>query len=137
MCCGDICRYYYAQVKDMIEDNSSSEGDSPRPEINEYEAEPPSKKRFTLLDSVIQEKWKETLKETTKQPPGQIELDHYLCSMENVKEEDDILQFWVDQQLQYPNLSRIAVDVLVIPASSQLQVNHAEIDSVTPVLKEK
>ena len=37
----------YAQVKDMVEDSSSSSGDeSPRPEINGYEAEPSLKKQF-------------------------------------------------------------------------------------------
>ena len=103
----------------MVDDSaSSSEGDSPRQDIS-YEYQPPAKKRFHHLESVIQQKWKETLKRSSKQPPGQIELDHYLTTLESARKKVDVLQYWVDLQLQYPLLSKIGtVDVLVIPASS-------------------
>ena len=69
-------------------------------------------------ESVIQQRWQETLKKSSKQPPGQIELDHYLTTLESARENADVLQYWVDLQLQYPLLSKLAVDTLVIPASS-------------------
>lgn len=107
----------------MVEESSSSEGEgngnSPSQAISyECETPPPSKKRFRILESVIQQRWQETLKKSTKRPPGQIELDHYLNTLESAKENADVLQYWVDLQLQYPLLSKLAVDILVIPASS-------------------
>lgn len=60
----------------MVNDSaSSSEGKSPRQEISYYEHQPPPKKRLHHLESVIQQKWKDTLKKNTKWPPAQIELD--------------------------------------------------------------
>ena len=103
------------QIKDMVDDStSSSEGD----EDVVYVYQPPAKKCFHHLESVIQQKWKESLKKTSKQRPGQIELDHYLSTTESAQDNVDVLQYWDDLHFQYPLLSKIAVDVLVIPASS-------------------
>ena len=105
-------------MKDMVDDTtSSSEGESPSQDIL-CEYQPPAKKRFHHLESVIQQKWKETLKQTSKQSPGQIELNHYLTTLESARENVDVLQYWVDLQLQYPLLSIFAWGVLVIPALS-------------------
>ena len=62
--------------------------------------------------------WKEMIKKKTKQPRGQAEINHYMAKLESVRDDVDVLQHWVDQQCQFPLISKLALDMLVIPASS-------------------
>lgn len=57
-------------------------------------------------------------KGSTKQPRGKAEIEHYVSMVESAKDDVDILQYWVDQQTQFPLISKLALDMLVIPASS-------------------
>ena len=47
------------------------------------------------------------------------ELDHYLKSAQ-VKDIKDPLQWWMDNQVSYPRLSRMARDFLIIPGEFSL-----------------
>ena len=108
----------------MVKDsNSSSEGESQSPKTSvdisiEPDPNPPSRKRFRYLERVIESTWKEMVKKITKQPRGKAEIEHYVSMVESTKDDVDILQYWVDQQTQFPLISKLALDMLVIPASS-------------------
>ena len=71
----------------MLEDHSSSsegEPQSPRTTVTigdisvEPDPNPPPKKRFRHLESVIVNTWKELVKKNTKQLCGKAEIKHYM-----------------------------------------------------------
>ena len=140
----------------MLEDHSSSSEGEPQSPMTtvtigdisvENDPNPPPKTRFRNLESVIESTWKELVKKSTKQPRGKAEIEHYISMIESAKDDVDVLQYWVDQQVQFPLISKLALDILVIPASSApvnecfLQlVRHAlegETGSPIPILREK
>ena len=88
------------EIKDMVEDpSSSSESDSPRHEIT-HDSEPPpkKKKRFRHLETVIEQKWKEGLKKSAALPPGRAEIEHYFSTVESATDTVDPLQYWIELQ---------------------------------------
>ena len=46
------------------------------------------------------------------------QLEKYLSEVTPLKEDADILDFWVQHEQIYPDIANIAFDVLTIPASS-------------------
>ena len=49
------------------------------------------------------------------------EVDHFIVQRKSYSQEGEILDpldFWIKSEAQYPTLSKVACDVLVIPASS-------------------
>ena len=58
------------------------------------------------------------IKKNTKQPRGKAEIEHYMSMLESVRDDVDVLQYWVDQQCRFPLISKLALGMLVIPASS-------------------
>ena len=107
------------EIKNMVDDpSSSSESDSPKHE-NTYESEPPpKKKRFRHLETVIEQRWKEGLKKSAALPPGRAEIERYFTTVESATDAVDPLEYWIEIQSRYPLLSKVAVDILVIPVSS-------------------
>ena len=67
---------------------------------------------------MIEQKWKEGLKRSAALPPGRAEIERYFSTIENAAEGVDPLEYWVDLQSTLPLLSKVAVDMLVVPASS-------------------
>ena len=108
------------EIKEMVEDtSSSSECDSPRQDITceiETSEPPPKKKRFRHL--VTEQKWKEGLKKTASLPPGRTEIERYFTTIESATDRIDRLDYWIELQLRYPLLSKVAVDVVVVSVSS-------------------
>ena len=76
------------------------------------------KERFHHLEGVIESTWKELIKKNTKQHSGKAEIEHYMSMLESARDGVDVLQHSVDQQCQFPLISKLALDVLVVPASS-------------------
>ena len=93
---------------------SSSSAVSGESEIEEMD-EPP-KKRFHHVYKVLEEKLKEKATKV-KIPPGKHQLEKYLVDIQTISDDVDPLNFWVEEK-NYPLLSSVAVDVLVIPATS-------------------
>ena len=87
-------------------------GATPDADESQEAKEPALAKRFCHL-SIVLEEW---LKEGRKKA-GQEELDHYLSFVQSYTEEDP-LNFWLDKGSTDPVLSKIAADILAIPASS-------------------
>ena len=58
------------------------------------------------------------MKKTSHQRPGELELQRYLATFSPVPNQTDPVVFWMEQEKNYPLLSAIAVDTLVIPGSS-------------------
>ena len=70
---------------------SSSEGESPRQEIPyEYISLPQINDFITWR---VEVEGPETFKMSIKQPPGQIELDHYLVTLVSARENVNVLQY--------------------------------------------
>ena len=67
---------------------------------------------------MIEQKWKEGLKRSAALPPGRAEIERYFTTIESAAEGVDPLEYWVDLKSTLPLLSKVAVDMLVIPASS-------------------
>ncbi len=94
----------------------SSQGASDQPP----EAEP-CFKRFKYLSSMVSEKLKEqnlSRASTPHQSPLEEQVETYLRDPVVVDEEMDPIDFWVQSVDKYPDLAPIAIDILVIPASS-------------------
>ena len=51
-------------------------------------------------------------------PPGYVEVERYLNSVESSAENVDPLLYWRNQAHECPLLSSVALDYLMIPASS-------------------
>lgn len=81
------------------------------------DSEPPTKK-FRHLNKVLQQKWKEGLQRISKHPPGQVEVTRYFEAVESLADGVDPLEYWKSQNHEYPLISDVAVDILVIPATS-------------------
>ena len=79
--------------------------------------EPPVK-RFRHLNKVLEQRWKEGLKQKSKHPPGHDEVEHYFDALESLSEDADPFDYWLSHQSTFPLLSAIAVDILSIPGSS-------------------
>ena len=62
---------------------------------------------------MIEQKWKEGLKKSASQPPGRTEIERYFTTIESATD-----RFWIELQSRYPLLSKVAVDVVVVPVSS-------------------
>ena len=58
------------------------------------------------------------MKLLSKQPPGEQEVGRYLSAVYSVSDRVDPIAFWVEQEQTYPQLSLLAIDVLMIPGSS-------------------
>ena len=50
--------------------------------------------------------------------PGRAEIERYFTTIESAAEGVEPLEYWVDLKLTLPLFSKVAVDMLVIPASS-------------------
>ena len=58
------------------------------------------------------------MKLLSKQPPGDQEVDRYLNAVHSLSDSVDPITFWVEQEQTYPQLSLLAIDILMIPSSS-------------------
>lgn len=105
------------QLKDVNGGSTGSSSSSCTASPSRESDEPP-KKRFCHLSKVLEQKFKEDLKRAATAPPGEQELEQYLHSVHPIEEHFDPLYFWVEEEKNYPLLSLIALDILVIPASS-------------------
>ena len=63
-------------------------------------------------------RWKEGLQKKSKLPPGHSEVNNYFDSLESLGDDADPLDCWLAQKSICPLLSFIAVDILIVPASS-------------------
>ena len=45
------------------------------------------------------------------------ELSHYLAELDELPEETNALAYWLDNESQYPSLSKVALDLISAPAS--------------------
>ena len=61
--------------------------------------------------------WKEQVKKA-KLPPGKVEVDHYFESTDTLVDNTDPIEYWLNQQVTYPLLISVAIDILSIPGSS-------------------
>jgi len=77
----------------------------------------PPLKRFKHLGKVIEQRWKEDLEKTAQLPPGKLKVEQYLSSKVTLSERVDPIDFWVENELSYPVLSAVAVDLLCIPTT--------------------
>ena len=62
----------------------------------------------------------EGVKKASKQPAWEEELERYVKMIHPVKQQDDAVTFWTNEDVvrNYPLLSVIAVDLLIVPGSS-------------------
>ena len=82
--------------------------------LESEEAEPPAK--HTYLEELLSKE--DMLIQERQQPnPLDSELESYQM-IPRLSKECDPLEFWIKRKEQFPLLSKIAVDILVIPASS-------------------
>ena len=58
------------------------------------------------------------MKLLSKQPPREQEVGRYLSAVHSVSDRVDLIAFWVEQEQTYPQLSLLAIDILMIPGSS-------------------
>ena len=82
------------------------------------EVEPPLKK-FHHLSKIVSQQAQTEQKNSTLTPAE--EVDHFISQRKSYNQEGEILDpldFWIKSEAQYPTLSKVACDVLVIPASS-------------------
>ena len=86
--------------------------------LDAQEGGPPPKKRFRLLSTALEQKRKESIKLLSKQPPGEQEVCRYLNAVHSVFDRVDPITFWIEQEQTYPQLSLLAIDILMIPGSS-------------------
>lgn len=84
---------------------------------NPSEPEEPPAKRFRLLSSIIEQKLQEK-ENDNKIPREEEELDWYFGATHIIDDKVDPVIFWVQQDKNYPLLSTVAKDVLIIPGSS-------------------
>ena len=97
---------------------SSSGTESPLTITLDAEEGAPPKKRFRLLSTVLEQKRKESVKLLSKQPPGEQEVGRCFSAVHSVSDRVDPIAFWVEQEQTYPQLSLLAIDILMIPGSS-------------------
>ena len=90
----------------------------PNPSEGLSESEEPSAKRFQLLSSIIEKKLQEKENVSNKIPPEEEEVDRYFSATHIIDDKVDPVIFWLQQDKNYPLLSTVAKDVLVIPGSS-------------------
>jgi len=57
-------------------------------------------------------------KKSAALPPGRAEIEHYFNTVESATDTVDSLEYWIELQSRHPLLSKVAVDILVIPVSS-------------------
>ena len=99
--------------------NSPSSGaGTVTPVVSQDETEEPPMKHFHHLSKLLQERAREGSEEVAKPPPGKQELEHYLQNFQPLSEQNDAVDFWVENMKTYPLLSSMAVDILTIPRSS-------------------
>lgn len=70
-------------------------------------------KRFCYITKLIEER---ASGRETQVHPGEAELSHYVNALD-FKDLDPI-QFWLQEQKIYPHLSKVAINILIIPGSS-------------------
>ena len=87
------------------------------------------KKRYNFV--TFEQKWK-GLEKRLFLPPGRTKIEHYFTTIESATDRVDPLENWIELQSRHPHLSKVAVDIVVVPVSSapiervyQLQVKHA------------
>ena len=80
----------------------------------------PAFKRFRYLSSVVSEKLRQASSQPRSPPliPGRDDLEKYLHEEVRLSEDSEPLDYWRNNELKYPTLSVLALDLLVIPASS-------------------
>jgi len=91
------------------------------PNANRELEDEPCFKRFKHLSSVVSEKLKDRVTSRGTTPNDSLQkqqLEKYLSEVTSLKEDADILDFWVQQEQIYPDIANIAFDVLTILASS-------------------
>ena len=100
------------------------EGESATTVQSEATREPedePCFKHFKHFSTVVSEKLKEHITSRLSTPdnsPQHQVTEKYLNEMIPLREDADVLDFWVQHERIYPDVSDVAFDILTIPASS-------------------
>ncbi len=107
---------YYPQCGDRSTDElgSSSHGSDRPPEAE------PCFKRFKYLSSMVSDKLKEqgASRASPHYSPQEEQLESYLRDNTMIDEKVDAIDYWLQNNEKYPDIAPIALDILVIPASS-------------------
>ena len=85
-----------------------------------------AKKQFRHLEGIIESTWREMIKKNTKQPRGKAKIEHCMSMLESARDNVDVLQYWVDQQCQFPLISKLALDMLVILEKQAVRLQSQE-----------
>ena len=108
-------------VQTQCGDSDSSELDSSCFEPNSVLEAEPRFKKFKYLSSVVSDKLKQQATSRASTPRHSIQeeqLDAYIGDHMVFDEKLDAIDFWIQNQDKYPDLAPIALDLLVIPATS-------------------
>lgn len=108
-------------LKDQSDSHSSSSAGTQSPPhlptAPGGEGEPPPK-QFCHLAQILEQRLQEDASQAAKKQPGEEELGQYLAIVHSVPDDIDPINFWVQQEKDYPLLASLAVDLLSIPGSS-------------------
>lgn len=91
------------------------------PEPTSGNEDEPCFKRFKHLSYVVSEKLKEHVLARGPSPyssPQKVQIENYLSETVSLKEDTDVLDFWIQHEPIYPDIAEVAYYVLTIPASS-------------------
>lgn len=108
-------------VQTQCGDSDSSELDSSCFEPDSVLEAEPRFKKFKYLSSVVSDKLKQQATSRASTPRHSIQeeqLDAYIGDHMVFDEKLDAIDFWIQNQDKYPDLAPIALDLLVIPATS-------------------
>jgi len=67
---------------------------------------------------LLEQRLQEDASQAAKKQPGEEELGRYLAIVHSVPDDIDPINFWVQQEKDYPLSASLAVDLLSIPGSS-------------------
>lgn len=101
-----------------IEENSEHHSDNATK--NTEDGKEPRLKRFKHLHTFLAEKLRQSTPSDFTQSEEDIELNHYIQhqNVEDFKDDTDPFNFWLENVLLYPKISRVSLDLLATPAST-------------------
>ena len=108
-------------VQTQCGDSDLSKLDSSCFELDSVLEAEPRFKKFKYLSSVVSDKLKQQATSRASTPRCSIQeeqLDAYIGDHMVFGEKLDAIDFWIQNQDKYPDLAPIALDLLVIPATS-------------------
>ena len=108
------------QLKADSDNGSGSSASSTTASPSQDDTDEPPMKKFCHLSRLLEEKWKEGVKKASRQPAWEAEMERYMKAVHRVQQHDDAVTFWTNEDMMrnYPLLSVVVVDLLIIPGSS-------------------